>query len=222
MKQVRFILIDPTRQLTGGVRADVLARLERDFAALKVDGYTKTIADQSGLKFAASYVDQDPTEQERRAFCRLDYPIYLYRAHTSDGKPASLILTIMRHHGILERGLAGTLYAQAEAGWKDGNVEGLGIPPLMGYRKVGFVKADTIAKLKGDLATIHVNIIKHELGHMFGLTTHDQGIMRAGVALSYDNLDYTNDHRQRIHSELGRLAGLTEAQLQGLYERANR
>lgn len=219
VKQVRFVVIDPTGQLTGGVRKEVLARLEGDFTALKTDGSVDTIAKQLKLQFVASYLDRDPSESERGAFCPLDYPVYLYRAHTSDGKPASLILTIMRHHGILQRGNAGKLYPLAEEGWKDSNVEGVGIPPLRGYRKVGFVKSDNIAKLKGDLATINLNIIKHELGHMFGITSHGEGIMKAGAALSYDNLEYSADHRRAIQVSLGRLSVMTEAKLQEEYER---
>ena len=66
-----------------------------------------------------------------------------------------------------------------------------------------------------------LNIAKHELGHMFNMLDHSDGVMRAGIIKWDRALGYTSLHVGRILQEIARLQRRSEADLQARYERAN-
>jgi hypothetical protein len=136
---------------------------------------------------------------------------------------AKEILALMTEYGIRTTGGAGTLYDEAKAAWEASDTEGIGIPPLTGYHKCGFIKADGVAKAsKGNYFVGFVNVIKHELGHMLNIKIHaDKGVMREGIKLVGSVLDYTDGNASVIYQTLNRLRTVSAADLDRQYQRDN-
>ena len=102
-------------------------------------------------------------------------------------------------------------------------MEGLGIQPLQGFRKVGFLKVDQIAGRANDVETAYANVLKHEFGHMCNITKHaTAGLMLASVPIVDPKMSFAEDDQRAILRELVRLKLQTEAVMQRLYEQKNR
>lgn len=224
LEVARVLLIDRRGLVGDGVRKTIAARFERDLNLLApVKGKSDYLRTTLKLKFEVTWLSKSPTKAERGAFGRLDFPLYFENAHTSDNVSKGDIADIMRDHGIREVGRAGQLYGEAEKGWESTSVEGLGIPPLQGYRKVGFIKTDHIMKHAKDMETGYVNVVKHEFGHMCSITKHsDKGLMMSSVPLLTPNIDYADDDKDTIARQLQRLTIGSEQILQRAYEQGNR
>jgi hypothetical protein len=108
-------------------------RLEQDLNAIRHPGKAPNfLLTQFGIRFEVRYLPRMSTPDERFTTGRLDFPVYILNAHTSDSISAKDIRELMLDHGIIDAGPAHKLYEEADEGWKDTNVEGLGIPPLSG------------------------------------------------------------------------------------------
>jgi hypothetical protein len=217
---VRILLFDPKELLESSeeLRNEFSKRVENDLNALRADPFppdhlSKTLK----LRFNMVYQGRNTTETERDAFKKFDYPIYLFNAHTLPDTSANEIKQIMQDHRIRNKGDGATQYKQAEEGWQNKNTEGLGIQPLKGYRKVGFIKVDRIFDTSTDRETAFTNIIKHELGHMFNKKTHGQGVMQDSILLSNSSLNYVEADKVSILVELARLHAKTEKELEKEY-----
>ena len=221
-RTAEVVLIDHKGLVSRGLRDTVMAKLEKDLNAIY-----KTQLGQSFLQLnlGATFVVRHESRKlklaQRAAFGALQYPIYFENGHTSDRLEPEDIRNIMLDHGIRDAGRGSKQFKAAEDGWEDDDIEGLGIQPLEGYHKVGFIKVDLVSKNQGDLPTIFLNIVKHELGHMFNMLEHTDGVMRDGILKADRSLAYTTTHVRRILQEIARLQRHTEAELQERYERAN-
>jgi hypothetical protein len=216
-------LIDPKGLMGKSWRSITIASLEKDLNALYETTLGKALLQTNrGVRFTVTYRAVMTSKDERRAFGALQYPLYILNGHTNDATTVSEIEAIMTEHGIRNAGGGKSHFDEARDGWKAKTVEGLGIPPLQGYRKVGFIKADNIYASRGDFETLFRNIIKHELGHMFNMAVHSDQVMRSSIVLGNASLGYSETHAKLIVQEIARLRNKTEAELQAAYERANR
>jgi hypothetical protein len=212
-------IFDPKQHLKGDVAKAVTARVAKDMNEVRPSGKPADhLLKQHNIRFEVRHLGRMSTADERKKIGRLDFPLYIFNAHTSDNHLVSEVLALMREYGIRERGKGETQYREAESGWADKNVEGLGIQPLLGFRKVGFVKGDNVAKHAKDLEAGFVNVIKHELGHMCGIEKHGDGVMRTGNVILSGSQTFTDGNAKTIIGTVVRLATLTEATLQTLYE----
>ena len=216
-------LYDPKSRLKGSVRAAVVARLERDLNALRASKLGADFLQKKlGIRFEVRHVARISARDERFTTGRLDFPVYILNGHTSDATPAKEIRELMLDHGVIDSGVARSQFEDAHDGWKDANVEGLGIQPLQGFKKVGFIKGDNVAKLAKDVESGFTNVIKHELGHMCNIKVHaSSGVMRSGIQLAAGSFDYTDANQQSILVKLAELATVSAVELQRRYERAN-
>ena len=215
---VAIVLIDRRSLISSGLRKAISARLERDLNGLKPE-VLKSLA----LRFETRWESSRPNAQQQGNFGKLDYPLYFEKAHTSDNFTADDVTDTMKAHGIRNAGDAAQLYVQAVAGWQSKQVEGLGIPPLQGYRKVGFIKHDQISDRAKDLETALTNVVKHELGHMLNIKDHaSSGLMLASVSMTDAKVTYAEADLKQILKELNRLKQQPEAVLQTQYNNANR
>jgi hypothetical protein len=201
-----IVLIDSKGLLGKDLSAAVISAVEMDLNAL----YTTPLGKQFvraklSVRFSVTRRSSMPSQAERGAFGALQYPIYVLNGHTNDAATVSEIETLMKHHGIVESGPGKQQFEAAREGWKAKPVEGLGIQPLEGYRKVGFIKADRVFATRGDFETLFRNVIKHELGHMFNLKEHSEQVMRDKIVLADAALGYTEDQTRRILQEIARL-----------------
>jgi hypothetical protein len=215
---VTVVLIDRRSLVSSGLRKTLSARLERDLNGLKPD-----VLKSLTLRFETRWDSTRPNAQQQGNFGKLDYPLYFEKAHTSDNFTTDELTDTMTAHGIRNAGNAAQLYPSAVAGWQSKQVEGLGIPPLQGYRKVGFIKYDEISGRATDLETAFTNVVKHELGHMFNIKDHAKsGLMLASVPLADAKVTYAEADLKQILKELNRLKNQPEAALQTQYNNANR
>jgi hypothetical protein len=214
--------IDRKGLVPDSVRTAVMAALQRDLNAMYETDFGKRLLTQNlGATFIVTHTSKKLTLADRASFGALQYPIYFENAHTPDRIFPHDIESIMLDHGIRNAGRARQQFEAATKGWESRTVEGLGIQPLEGYHKVGFIKVDLVQKARGDFATIFLNIVKHELGHMFNMIAHTDAVMRDGILLADKSLEYTTIHVAQILGEIARLQRRTEAELQAAYERAN-
>jgi hypothetical protein len=220
----KITIYDPKGHLKGSVATAVVQRLDQDLNAIRYPGKPPSfLLNQLNIRFEIVYLSRMSTSNERYTTGRLDFPVYILNGHTNDRVTTKEIENLMLDHGIIYGRSTKIQFEEADDGWKDPNVEGLGIQPLNGYKKVGFIKGDNVAKLAKDVEAGFTNIIKHELGHMFGMVKHsDTGVMRSGIQLAAGSLDYTDANRVFIVNELKRLTkGKSEAEMQKDYERVN-
>jgi hypothetical protein len=221
-RTVRILFFDPNGLLTSkkDLRIEFGKRVERDLNNLEADALgpdylSKTLK----LTFKVTYHSRNTTKKERAGFSKLDYPMYFLDGHSNAKTEASEILEIMKDHKIGGGGRGAEQYEQAEEGWESKPVEGLGIQPLSGYRKVGFIKVDQVFDTSTDFETAFANIVKHELGHMFGKSRHGTGVMAAGILGNDSSLDYVDGDQLLILNELGRLISSSQDTLDAQYER---
>jgi hypothetical protein len=219
---VTVILIDRRSLVGDAVRKVVKTRLETDLNALVAA--KKTGSDlYKGLRVEARWESRAPSAGQQSSYGKWDFPIYFEKAHASDNIPASQVHEIMSAHGIRNAGKAADQFTQAEAGWKSKGVEGLGIQPLLGYRKVGFLKVDLIAGRVSDVETAYTNVVKHELGHMLNITDHNKsGLMLKSVPTADSKAIFAAEDDFAIRRELGRLQRGSETNMQRVYEQTNR
>jgi hypothetical protein len=216
----RVTIFDRARALKGDTRAQVIQRLTSDLNGVRGKGKpADNLLKQVSVRFEVVHIDGDSRPDDRLQSGRLDFHVYLMIAQTGPKEIESL----MAEYGVRRNGEAGKLYPEARKEWERNDIEGLGIPPLTGYRKCGFIKSANVAKAsKGNFLVGFVNVIKHELGHMLNITTHaDTGVMRAGVMLVGDVLDYTESNASRIYQTLNRLRTVSAADLDKQYQRDN-
>lgn len=216
-------IFDPKGWLKGSVRTAVLARIERDINAVRPPGKRADhLLKQLNIRFEVRHLARMSSRDERFAAGRLDFPVYILNAHSSDKTSAKEIRELMLDHGIRDSGAAAGQFKDADAGWKDANIEGLGIQPLEGYHKVGFIKGDNVSKVAKDPEAGFANVIKHELGHMCNIKAHSAtGVMRSGIRLVAGHLDYSDTNAETIVRTLAQLSTLSTQVLQQRYERAN-
>jgi hypothetical protein len=132
------------------------------------------------------------------------------------------IRELMLDHGIKDAGVAAGQFKDAKKGWENESVEGLGIHPLDGFKKVGFIKVDTVSKASRDYESTFVNVIKHELGHMLNIKSHSEyGVMRGSIMLQGGSLDFNDGNIATITQTLVRLSTVSEAELTRRYEAQN-
>ena len=221
-RTAEVVFIDRKGLVPKGVRNAVMAALQRDLNAMYQTTFGQRLLSQNlGATFVVTHTARKLTLADRASFGALQYPIYFENAHTTDRIFPHDIESIMLDHGIRNAGRGRQQFEAAVKGWESTTVEGLGIQPLQGYHKVGFIKVDLVQKARGDFATIFLNIVKHELGHMFNMIAHTDAVMRDGILLADQSLGYTNIHVAQILGEIARLQRRTEAELQAAYERAN-
>jgi hypothetical protein len=219
----RVTIYDPTGAHRTGLGKTVAARLENELNALHLsrqpDG---DLVNQTNVRFEVRYLARMTTRNERFGTGRLDFPIYLLNAHSGATTKADDIRELMLDHGIKDAGLAAGQFKDADKGWRDEGVEGLGIQPLDGFKKVGFIKLDNVTRNSKDFESTFVNVIKHELGHMLNIKTHaDYGVMRGNIMLQGGSLDFTDANIGMITQTLIRLSTVSEAELSRRYERQN-
>jgi len=216
----RLLLIDRKSLVDATTQKDVATRLESDLKALLATKTPKSLQAKFPIRFSVSWVAKWPTDAERQDMGKLDFPIYFEHAPPSnDALTKSELTGLMRTHGILEKGEPGKQYDLAEGAWENTSVEGLGIHPFLGYRKVGFIKVDRVYDPAKDRVTALTNVVKHEFGHMCNLDHDAKGLMKASVPLATAT-DFEAESKGKILGKLGVLAASSEAALQRAYEAA--
>lgn len=220
---VTITIYDPKSRLKGKVAAGIIARLVRDLNAITRPGLPADhLLKQLGIRIEIRHLMRMSTPDERYTTGRLDFPIYILNAHTSDATSAKEIRELMLDHGIRDAGRGRGQFNDADEAWKDANTEGIGIQPLEGYKKVGFIKGDNVMKVAKDMEAGFTNVLKHEFGHMCNILGHSStGVMHKGIRLAGGYLDYTDSNRGIILTELATLKTISAALLQQRYERAN-
>jgi len=220
---ITVILIDRRTLVSDGTRKALRTRLERDLNALGIVKKEPDVLKAQSLRFEVRWESKAPSAGQQGSYGKFDFPLYFEKAHASDSLSASEITDIMRAHGIRNAGKAASQYSEADAGWQNKAVEGLGIQPLQGYRKVGFIKYDQVSGRANDVETAFANVLKHEFGHMCNITKHaSSGLMLASVPIADAKVTFAEDNQRAILRELVRLKALTEATMQRVYEQQNR
>jgi hypothetical protein len=125
----------------------------------------------------------------------------------------------MLDHGIRDGGPARAQFADAKTAWETKHVEGFGIQPFRGFKKVGVIKGDRIEKDARDREQAYINVIEHELGHMMNIWGHSKGIMITSVPLDSSVLAFTLDDRKTIKGELARITNTPEVDMAKYYAR---
>ncbi len=217
---INVILIDRRRLVSDGARTTIKTRLTRDLNALGVVNKEPDVLKAKGLRFEVRWESKMPSAAQQEAYDKWDFPLYFEKAHTSDNLPSSEVTKRMQAHGIRNAGKAAQQFKAADEGWASKAVEGLGIQPLSGYRKLGFIKVDEISSRATDIETAYINVVKHEFGHMCNITQHaSAGLMLASVPMSDPRITFAESNQRAVLRELQRLQALTEEQMQRLYER---
>lgn len=216
VEEISLILIDRRALVPEGVRKAAKNRLEADLNALGVVKGEPDVLKGESLRFAVRWESRKPNANQQESYGKWEFPLYLERAHTSDNLGASEVIDTMLAHGIRRLKTALEQFKQAEEGWNDKNVEGLGIQPLAGYRKVGFIKVDLLDSLN-DVQTGYVNVIKHEFGHMCNLFNHTSGLMASSVPKLDPKAKFTEPDQREILCELRRLKRHSQAEMERDY-----
>jgi len=214
-------LYDPFNALTGTVATAVHQRLELDLNALH---YPQVGADYLStklkLRFEVRHIYRMSSRDERFAADVLDFPIYLLNRHGGSQTTPKDIHEFMLDHGIRNAGPAADQFKQAETEWA-GYAEGLGIQPLAGYKKVGFIKADELAKAASDFVIGFSNVIKHELGHMMNLKGHETGEVMRVPATYTAYLNYSQKAASAMINKLTDLITSSKTDLERRYTQQN-
>jgi len=220
---INVILIDRRNLVSDALRTAMKTRLTRDLNALGVVKKEPDVLKARSLRFEVRWESRAPNANQQGSFGKWDFPLYFEKAHTSDNFSAGEVEKTMQGHGIRNAGKGADQYKAAASGWASKDVEGLGIQPLAGYRKVGFIKVDQISSRARDVETAYVNVVKHEFGHMCNVTQHSSdGLMMASVPLADPKVSFAEANHRAVLRELIRLKLQTEAQMQRLYEQNNR
>jgi hypothetical protein len=214
-------IYDPQKALQGSVAAAVKARLETDLNALTLPGQKGDyLLKKVGVRFEVRFVDRMSTQAERTAAGVFDFPIHLLAVKGNFRVTATAIHDLMVDYGIRDSNRGHEQYVQADQGWT-GSAEGLGIQPLVGYRKVGFVKADELSSAAKDLVIGFSNVLKHELGHMMNVMDHTTGGAMRSPATYTAHLDYAAKAQTTMVSTLTLFATTPQADLDRRYVQQN-
>jgi hypothetical protein len=214
-------LYDPFKMLQGSVASAVHQRIETDLNSLHFAGVSADyLATKLGLRFEVRHLYRMSSRDERFAAGVFDFPVYLLHRHGGSQTTASQILELMLDHGIRDAGIAADQFEQAKAEW-EGSAEGLGIQPLSGYKKVGFIKADEVDKAASDLVIGFSNIIKHELGHMMNLMAHKTDEVMRVPATYTVHLNYSQQAANIMLNKLTELKKVPKVDLEQRYARQN-
>ena len=220
---VNIILIDRRNLVSDATRTAIKTRLTRDLNALGVVKKEPDVLKDKSLRFEVRWESKLPTASQQDSFGKWDFPLYFEKAHTSDNFTNSEVAKLIQGHGIRNAGRGAGQYQAADAGWSSKDVEGLGIQPLEGYRKLGFIKVDQISARARDIETALLNVVKHEFGHMCNITKHaSDGLMMASVPIADPKVSYAESDQRAALRELIRLKLQSEAQMQRLYEQRNK
>lgn len=214
-------LYDPHGSLKGSVLTSVRQRLEQDLNAMAHASKTPSnLVAQLGIRFQVRHEARMSARDERFKAGVFDFPVYLLHARGGSQTSAAQIRELMLDHGIRDGyGPAHQQFKQAEAEWP-GRAEGLGIQPLRGWRKVGFVKADNLLKAS-DFVIAFSNVIKHELGHMMNLWDHRTGEVMRVPAFVTAHLDYSQTAKELMLAKLEELKREPQDELERRYVRQN-
>src|ERR1044071_2365596 len=219
---IAVILIDRRSLVSDGMRTALKRRLDRDLNALGLVKQEPDVLKKLSLRFEIWWESKAPNANQQESYGKWDFPLYFEKAHTSDNFTVAEVLDTLRAHGIRNAGIGASQYRQTEDGWQNENVEGLGVPPLAGYRKVGFLKVDHVWAHTSDVETGFANVLKHELGHMCRLAHSSSGLMVNAVPLNDPKVTFAEADHHAILEELKRLKTRTEALMQRLYEQQTR
>lgn len=201
---VRIILIDPAGILKNSdkLREDFRSKLEDKFNNLDPDWLK-----QANLRFRVEYRSNEPSNEEKARFGKLDFPVYLL------GKQHGYktIWDLMTQHKIPKTIKKQDLFDIAKECWEQKDTRGCGIPSGEGFRKVGFIKTHRVFEdATGDLWQAFVNVTAHEIGHMGNRLQHSKkGLMKYPVPLNVD-IDFDKDDKYPFLSDLQRLRRLRE------------
>ncbi|NOT46929.1 MAG: hypothetical protein HOP17_04165 [Acidobacteria bacterium] len=198
---VCIFLIDPSGVLQprDELRKKIIAKLERKFSSLD-HAWLKT----AKFKFVVIYRGQEPSDKEKAAFRKLDFPVYLLTKQHEE----RTVIELMEKHRIGKTIKNTDIYKYARNAWSLEQNRGLGIPSGQGYRKVGFIKTHKIFEQAGDAAQGFINCIAHEIGHMGNITTHtSSGLMKYPVPMDID-ITFADGDRNWFFGDLVRLKKL--------------
>jgi hypothetical protein len=183
----------------------------------------------SSIHFTVTYKARGPGREEIESFAVTDFPIHLLTASGLFVSSAQEIIELMVLHRIPEKttvrdrlgpDTVGSFpvfpYKTIEEDWGEPKIQGFGVPgryddPLNNQnqcRKIGIIKMQGFMTENVPAARLPEKIlfvIKHELGHMFGLRHHDNSIMNPEYNLDQDASHYTNDELFIISSSLDSL-----------------
>ena len=198
---VCIFLLDPSGVLKrrDELRKKITAKLEHKFNTLD-HSWLKTVK----FKFIVIYKPAEPSDKEKSSFRKLDFPLYLLDKQHTEG----VVTDLMEKHKIPKTIKKTDIYKYAREAWRQKDNRGLGIPPDVGHRKVGFIKTQKIFEQARDVAQGFVNCIAHEIGHMGNITTHtDNGLMKYPVLLDVD-INFAAGDRNWFFGDLVRLKRL--------------
>ncbi len=201
---VRIILIDPAGIFKNDhkLREEIRSKLEDKFNNLDPNWLK-----QANIRFQAQYRSNEPSDDEKGGFGKLDFPVYLLGRQHLPGT----ILKLMTQHKIPKTIRGQDFYDLAKTCWDEMGTLGCGIPSGDGYRKVGFIKTHQVSGgATGDLWRAFVNTIAHEIGHLGNRLQHSaQGLMKNPFPLHVD-IDFENSDKRLFLSDLQRLRLLKE------------
>jgi len=211
---VNIILVDRQRLLKASLFSDVKSKVETDLNRL--------FRNELKLSFNMLYRAVDATTNERASFRKFDFVIYIFNQKDPPRTDVREINQIMQDHQIRDKGEAGKFYRIAQEEWRRDAGEGIGIPPLTGYRKVGFIKMDFIfRRTTCEPKDFLTNVVKHEFGHMCNaaIISHTKQLMALSVPCLW--VDYLPEDRARIFATLRYLQSFNEQQLDKQYIKSN-
>ncbi len=201
---VRIILIDPTGIFKNydKLREDFRSKLEDKFNNLDPNWLK-----QAHIRFRVQYRSNEPANEEKARFGKLDFPVYLLgRQHGY-----KTVWSLMTQHKIPKTVKEQDYYVIAKDCWEQKDTRGCGIPSGEGFRKVGFIKTDRVFEdATGELWQAFVNVTAHEIGHMGNRLQHSkQGLMKYPLPLHVD-IDFDSGDKYLFLSDLQRLRRLQE------------
>jgi hypothetical protein len=201
---VRILLIDPAGifKSSDRLRERFSSKLEEKFNSLD-----PSWLNQANFRFRAQFIPHEPSDQEKAAFGKLDFPVYLLgKQHGS-----RTIENLMTQHKIPKTINEQDLYRLAKDCWEQRDTRGCGIPSGRGFRKIGFIKTHRVFEdATGELWQAFVNVTAHEIGHMGNRLQHGKrGLMKYPVPLDV-GIEFDNTDKYAFLGDLLRLRGLRE------------
>ncbi len=201
---VRIILIDPAGIFKNfdKLREDFRSKLEDKF-----DNLDPNWLKQAYIRFRVQYRSNEPSNEEKARFGKLDFPVYLL------GKQHGYktVWDLMTQHKIPKTIKERDYYDIAKECWEQKDTRGCGIPSGEGFRKVGFIKTHRVFEdATGELWQAFVNVTAHEIGHMGNRLQHSKkGLMKYPLPLHVD-IDFDSGDKYLFLSDLQRLRRLKE------------
>jgi hypothetical protein len=185
------------------------------------------------FSFEVAYFPRGPSSAERNSFGMMDFPIYLENTAPPNAISPAQAKDLLVAHRIPETTFVRTKiavnqvqtapvrpYVQVKEMFEDDNTGDLGIGIPGTYfaredlhtrcRKLGIIEINLIKAFTDDLTTRRLfAVLKHELGHMFGLGHHPGTLMdeKVKVAIRPENSSYTIDHIEILTQALTLISG---------------